>query len=109
MTDLEITKLCAQAMGYDNVRVAHACMGTPYVTWGREGNLTNEFRPLEDDAQAMALVKKFYLDINYIMPFSHGDPWAWCVRGTIAGWEKTEGRDLNRAICECVAKMKEQK
>ena len=95
MTDQEITKLCAGAMG---ITLRYSAQGEPYFSEG-------DYRPLQDDAQAMALVKTFYLDIYYLMPFNDGDPWSWRVRGTIEGWEKTEGQDLNRCICECVAKM----
>lgn len=58
MTDLEATRLCAVAMGYENPRIQSGCRGTQYVAYGRAGIYATEFRPLHDDAQAMALVKR---------------------------------------------------
>ena len=47
MTDLELTKLCAEAMGIEISPVRHG-----------DGDFSL-YDPLHDDAQAMALVKKF--------------------------------------------------
>ena len=83
MTDLEITLLCAEAMGYKPGEHYH-------------------WRPLHDDAQAMALVKKFRLNIH-----AHDEQWKveeWGDDGAMALHET-----LNRAICECVAKMQAAK
>ena len=98
MTDFEITKLCAASCGspcriiFDTVHILH-----PLDGW-------IDYRPLHDDAQAMALVKKFRLDITNFFG-ADDDFHEWRVRGTIAGWEISGSKDLNRAICECVAKM----
>lgn len=60
------------------------------------------YDPLQDDEQAMALVKKFRIHIN---------PWAQGWEASIAPPEAQNclshatNADLNRAICECVAKM----
>ena len=62
------------------------------------------YDPLHDDAQAMALVKKFKLDIDY------GQGVEWHVSdqhsdSEYEGYHSAMNPDLNRAICECVAKM----
>ena len=81
MTDLEMTELCAEAMGVP-------LMGSNVPLWN----------PLHDDAQAMALVKKFALDI-----VCAGQ---WQVSRSRRGDTTAVNADLNRAIVECVAKMK---
>ena len=91
MTDLEITKLCAEAMGiaWDK--------GCPNIMCAECDEYAIPYDPLHDDAQAMALMKKFpgacldEFDLYVIM------------RGMDAPM------DLNRAICECVAKMQKDK
>lgn len=98
MTDLEITKLCAGAMGIDALALEQGTL--PYD-------------PLHDDAQAMALVKKFQIVIER-------DPKRSDYFGVTLFPPRFDGRnqqtqvvrnapDLNRAICECVAKMQEAK
>jgi len=91
MTDLEITRLCAEAMEHviDN-------------RWPNLGVyvLTSEksfhYDPLHDDRQAMALVKMFRLNISQ---YSTGLSFACHAYG------EGESDNLNRAICECVANM----
>lgn len=85
MTDIEMTKLCAQAMGIEQPMYAEL----------------QPFNPLDDDAQAMALVKTFRL----VILADHADndnKWSvsynWQYPGIIH-------EDLNRAIVTCVAKM----
>jgi len=90
MTDLEITKACAEAMGYklDDTPQHHV---RAYI-----GMAVQDYWPLTDDAQAMALVKKF---AKAIVRRKEGD-WSINLNGA-------RNADLNRAICECVAKIKE--
>jgi hypothetical protein len=102
MTDLEITRLCAEAMD-----LPEDYSVTKTIGYREEGHIWTRheadaigsmYHPLHDDAQAMALVKRMEL---YIAP----DPNGWDV-----GPENTKGdavinTDLNRAICECVARM----
>lgn len=103
VTDLEITKLCAEAMGY----TAH-----PITGFGTQDDMIyvqevvsespsdrHFYQPLHNDAQAMALVKKFKLNIMWS---EHG--W-WAVRQNDITALTSRDEDLNRAICECVAKM----
>ena len=97
MTDLEMTKLCAEAMG---IEIDEQC------TY-RQG--TRIYHPLHDDAQAMALVKKFPMTIE--PPVLTVDGY-WHIESV----EIIDGicpdvydKDLNRAICECVAKIEKAK
>ena len=96
MTDLEMTLLCAEAMGYDNASgdtvSEFGCR--IYMTW-------TYYNPLHDDAQAMALVKKLRIGIS---PYFKGD--VWCISTLEIDVDST---DLNRAIVECVAKMQAAK
>ena len=57
MTDLEITRLCAEAMGlgWQDDR-------TDGGITAQEGTYNYKYDPLHDDAQAMALVKKMRFD-----------------------------------------------
>lgn len=104
MSDLEMVRLCAEAMGSS--------------TWTDiDGNLYSlndskyeiPYDPLRDDAQAMALVRR-------LKPASlHYNVFAgkWSVR-TLADNEtgvrfEAFSADLNRAIVECCARMQSGK
>lgn len=98
MTDLEMTKLCAQAMGL--AFAAYPETGQVIAVKSRVEQWL--YNPLNDDAHAMALVKKFRLYIE------HGtglDRWTADNGLGVEG----ESEDLNRAIVECVAKMQKEK
>ncbi len=97
-SDLEMVRRCAIAMGYKDVHIASGCMGTQYVKCGGIGRVGGvfEFRPLHDDAQAMALVKKLKLNVSF---------WSddlWQVGGN--GYPAFNA-DLNRAVVECASKL----
>lgn len=92
MTDLEITKLCAEAMGY----AATKHLSLENVIYAID------YEPLENDAQAMALVKKFNLNISRIRPNIEWGVEKWGIEYLE---QSTYSKDLNRAICECCAKM----
>lgn len=101
MTDLEITRLCAEAMG---LYIGADAEEFGFPRWQH----IMRYDPLHDDAQAMALVKKFRLTItlrDYVYaPNRH--EWNVAVgAGPIEAYET----DLNRAICECVARMQKAK
>lgn len=103
MTDLEATRLCAEAMGIHGV---HEWEGKiygrrPYYMLG----LPSLYDPLHDDAQCMALVKRFGLDMEWFFGFSPVP--AVIVSGGKFASEKT--CDLNRAVVYCVAKMQAAK
>ena len=92
MTDLLIIRRCAEAMKDESAAALE------FLEEGHRGG----YEPLHDDAQAMALVKKFRLQILEW----RGDA-DWCVRYSDSNQSFND--DLNRAICECVAKMGEAK
>ncbi len=95
MTDLEITRLCAEAMGL---------MGeSGYALIGRMDN--HPYDPLHDDAQAMGLVKKFGLRIEHSSPSAI---WTVQAEGPLT-LPRFNAEDLNRAVCECVARMQAAK
>lgn len=105
LNDLEITKLCAEAMGYQEY--------PPKAHWTEDdrkffnvrgwAGLPSVFDPLHDDAQAMELVKKFHILImpGIRTPKGRG-PWHAEIRSPDLD---AYSDDLNRAICESVAKM----
>lgn len=117
MDDLMMTRLCAEAMG---MQLLSPETGFPscnhYVVPTRGEGRNPIYDPLHDDAQAMALVKRFRLDIthaeeegqvsvSYFAP-NYGDQ-----DGDLSE-EETADRHCcvgpashNRAIVECVAKM----
>lgn len=102
MTDLGLTKLCAEAMGYlpslirrrgDSTR--KALSGKPVVYW-----------PLTDDAQAMALIQRFPVtcvdamgDLAPLDEFGDAIPWGY------QSDESNRAVNINRVVCEAVAKM----
>jgi hypothetical protein len=113
MTDLEMTKLCAEAMGYEIVREpkyagystvrADVALPEGHVTVLKPG-VANErgYMPLHDDAQAMALVKRFQLHVQT----DYAGKW---MAQTSCATELVvvirDADDLNRAIVECVAML----
>jgi len=89
MTDLEITRLRAKAMGYE---VVQRTGRKEHGWWAME--LCKHYDPFHDDAQLMELVKKFPMECYpAITRYAYLDP------------AKREAYDLNRDICECVAKV----
>ena len=105
MTDLEITKRCAEMVG---ITIAHVQDGKTYFVYHPMSEAIpkfNLFDPLHDDAQAMALVKKFGLRIGPTPDGAFNVLWGTKISDEI--WINSS--NLNRAICECVAKMQESK
>ena len=94
MTDLEMTKLCAEAMG--------ASSDTEVVPDG-DGGYWALYNPLHDDAQAMALVKKFKLALSAPSDGGH-ELWV-CRKPWDHSGDYGFGVTPNRAIVESVAKM----
>lgn len=90
MTDIEIVKACASAMGLDVRDTSDGLI--IFVSGHATGKI---YTPLTDDAQAMALVKRWRLDIAFT-----GE---WMVMTDSRN--KVRGDDLNRCICECVANL----
>jgi hypothetical protein len=85
MTDAEIVRKCAEAM-FDALEWEQRLFA---------------YDPLHDDAQAMALVKRFKL---WIMPHYEGLAWLVSDANDTDKYQSSSD-DLNRAICECVAKL----
>ena len=102
MTDLEMTKLCAAAIG---LKIEHVQRGWCYYIYHPiEAALPifAAYHPLSNDGQAMALVRKFALPVS---PIIDGDLHIGWVVGAITPQNVNQSDDLNRAIVECVAKM----
>jgi hypothetical protein len=100
MDDLELVKKCAEKMGFEIV--------DPQPWWAEDFIQVNDFQgghynPTKNDAQAMALVKKFQLDIEYGTLDTEWSVISWETDSGPA--RSTSNADLNRAICECVAKL----
>jgi hypothetical protein len=111
VTDLEITRLCAEAMGYSISRSKYQPHTQVWVTPPHsEQSLPAAFlyAPLHDDAQAMALVKKFPMTIEHPSLTVGGKEWHVESVEIVNGiCPDVYAEDLNRAICECVAKLKQ--
>ena len=95
MTDLELTRLCAEAMGRDVKLREGKYYGVTLVCYD----------PLHDDAQAMALVKKFGLSCWWYLSVDGRKAEWWRVDAAPPHDCTARNADLNRAICETVAKM----
>lgn len=103
MNDIDLTKKCADAMG---IPVKAFPANTIEYYWRIEPACFVNYNPLHNDAQAMALIRKFELDMHV-----HHSP----EQGKIcyaSHWDGPERRDayaydveLNRAIVKCVAKI----
>ena len=93
MTDLEIIRLCAEAINLGAEIDENGCY------YDSEGSYRG-YWPLTKDEQAMALVKRLGLQINATLV----NPFLWCVNDVNENFS-AESENLNRAICECVAKM----
>jgi len=95
LDDLTATRLCAEALDFGISPTK--CTALPAPTG------CGLWNPLHDDAQAMALVKRFGLQTS-----RHGDIWlAAFTFSEVSNFvgHHTEDADLNRAIVYCVAKM----
>ena len=109
MTDIELTKACAEAMEIRFVVWQGVC-------WmGRLGDREAIYDPLHDDAQAMALVKRFLLVIEPDGNCPECQYWAvtWINKSRAKGMRSITARKvpdpLNRAIVECCAKIQAAK
>ena len=106
MTDLEITRLCAEAMGCTVPELKWEFGG--YVRCRLPDGGWFNANPLHDDAQAMALV--FWLAQQGVLSFGTRHLlFDYSDLGRC--WIDYDGtkNGPNRAICECVAKMQKAK
>ena len=101
MTDLEMTRLCAEAL---DLLVEYDHSGVRLLVGNDVGGYNRyDYDPLHNDTQAMALVKSYSLKI-YQRDDGSGDPHAlWDVCGPDENWGAVSD-NLNRAIVECCAK-----
>lgn len=109
MTDIELTKRCAEACGWhcepaedDRYRIYEATEDmTPIFGIGEW--LMQRYDPLHDDAQAMALIKKFDIKVTKRPQYESWRAVAYHRTGEFL----SIGTDynLNRAIVLCVAGM----
>ena len=104
MTDLEMTRLCAEAMGYDEYSENVDAEGRWYIYLERDAGIgTRTYWPISDDEQAMALLKKFPLHtIDALVahvPYGKYDP----------AEKQVASEDWNRVIVECVAMRQKAK
>lgn len=113
MDDLTMTRLCAEAMGFDVFDDYRDC-NPPVdgVAVRGEGDGVTRFHPLTNDAQAMELVKMFRPDINCSASHSSfragaGEPELFRV--IIGEDADVTDTDLNRAIVLAVAQMQAEK
>jgi hypothetical protein len=119
MTDLEATRLCADAAGY---RLANTFFFPPlYIPplepkeWASQGYQLYEY----DHAQAMELITRLRLTVspgfgaedNIAIWWEVSSPYQNCVSGRKRFTHKSDlyDVDLNRAIVNCVAKMQKEK
>jgi hypothetical protein len=94
MTDLEMIKKCAEKMGY---KFFVSSYGETCVEWPSDEEGAIQYVPLYDDAQAMALVKRFNLSMIKLNN--------WLVNNAPNQKDAIINKDLNRAIVECVARL----
>ena len=108
MTDLEMTKLAAEAMGY----IVEDTLGD--LVRARYDYHTFSYLPLHDDSQAMALVKKLYIscwrsgEIALIAGQQNPKPPRWYCTHPSLNQQGPSSQDLNRAIVECVAQSQKR-
>ena len=110
MTDMEMVRLAAEAMGYDvddedAERGLWCHLPAQHGVW---------YRPLHDKAQAFELVERFWIQIQSWGPpvskFRASIPQLY-GKDRRGNWSESvddvevDSKDISRAIVECVAKM----
>jgi hypothetical protein len=102
MNDLAMTIACAEAMGIKHLGETGEAPGQGRLIL--PGLFGGYYAPLYDDAQAMAMVRRFKLCLHWNSLKDIGKEW-WAVNPWGNHFDIANNADLNRAICECVAKM----
>lgn len=100
MTDLEMTRLCAEAMGFAPCPPSGPSDIILFVEEQNHPMLPKthvRYDPLHDDAQAMELVKKFPITIGRTGEGFYAE---------MRRISYSPFTDLNRAIVACVAQMR---
>jgi len=98
-SDLELVRLCAERMGI-KFRLRDE-PGEPPMLFADYGSHDEIYDPLTDDAQCMALVKHFGIDL--LCESRVGGDREWIAAHHISG--AFADKDANRAVCMCVAGM----
>jgi hypothetical protein len=105
LSDLEITKRCAAVMG---IKVESLLEDDPWPLYAPDLPGAPNYNPLHDDAQALALVKRLTLQLEYREPdwnvYWRAD-WFESEGGAAPKSIVTEDTNLNRAICLVVAQL----
>lgn len=104
MSDIELIRKCAEKMGIEWFGEFGSDEGEIFLDIGPDAVI--QYNPLTDDAQAMGLVKRFGLEL--LDPIVKGEWWVtcyWFVGQNKEQRSQAKNKDLNRAICECVAKL----
>ena len=101
MDDLTATRLCAEAMGLEHRVVDNSYVECKPPPLDARWWLT--YYPLHDDAQAMALVKRFRINICWYEVNMPGG-----FEPTVYMWDR-KPEELNREVVYCVAKMQAAK
>lgn len=110
MTDLEVTKLCAKAIG---IRLTKDLEAAPdwenYIEWLEDANTGEDYWPLKNGAQALAL-------LWWLVSNGHHVAFETDTRGVsrIGVCDNmvvtiTDAQSLRAFLCGCVAKMQEEK
>jgi hypothetical protein len=101
MTDLEITRLCAEARG-EKIRDDLSYL----LYW--HNSQWERYDPLHDDAQLKTLIEHLHLELRPV-----NDGWQVVASQTVRFPDRRisymHGTDLSRTVCLCVAKMQEAK
>lgn len=106
MNDYELTKHCAEALGLGYVRRCEENPRALEYNADPENEAWMIYCPLDEDGEAMQLVKSFNLEIQ--PPDEDNPNWVVFRRVGLVG-VGPEDLDLNRAIVQCVATMQEEK
>jgi hypothetical protein len=93
VNDLELIRQCAEAGGFEYTVVAD-----DVLLWTDHSGYSVVFDPLQNDADAMVLVKTLALCLSQA---DEGRAW----KATRPGAAAAANRDLNRAIVECAARI----
>ena len=108
MTDLEMTRLCAEAMEYEILPYQG---GYIFIKRLRRGE--QEYKPLHDDAQAMAL-DQYILAADYCISYARDECEIYPTEGQTPETHRpvfyfkvdmTKPENRRRVRVECVAKM----
>lgn len=108
MTDLEITKRCAAAMGWYVGKLACLVVAYPVsdcaIIAGNDKGGESVWDPLHNGGQTFALVERLGLNIGQttqgVKVFTTP------LKG---GFHEADDKDLKRAICKCAAKLEAPK